>query len=242
VAAQLAGLTGVVLYEIDDYVNARAWLIAAETAAREAEDDTLRAWVLVKKALIPTYTGAPARVLELMGEGAHLVPHGSGVVAARVHANAARAHATLGNLIGFETSMATARRAFDQAPAEDRRGGVFCFTDKQLAFYTGTGYLRLGRPDATRDAVVHAMTLYQPSELMDPAIMRIDVATSHLQDNEVEAACRVGIEAMDVPEPYRSGSLLQRTVELRRELLGGHGNVPAVQDFDEHFHEWIRLT
>ena len=236
-AARLAGLTGVILHETNDHTNAKAWFAAADKAARESEDHQLRAWVLVKKALIPTYTGQPVAVLRLMDEAASLIPHGRGVVAARVYANAARAYAAMGSPNDFETSMDRARAALEQAPKEDRRGGVFCFTEKQLAFYTGTCYIRLEQPAAARAVIHDAIGLYRRTEVMDPAIMRIDIAVSHFQEGEIEEACRWALQAIDVPTRYRNGSLLQRTVELQ-QALRPHKDVALVREFNERFRHW----
>lgn len=125
VGAELATLVGIFAYE--DQARSRAWFHTAQRAAREAEDDTLEAWAVVKESLIPTYGGDPKEALALLGRAADLAGRSGSVVTAMVAASQARAHAILNDETTALKAVERAERALDHATADDRR--LFAFSD-----------------------------------------------------------------------------------------------------------------
>jgi transcriptional regulator with XRE-family HTH domain len=214
VGAELATLVGIFAYE--DQARSRAWFHTAQRAAREAEDNVLEAWVVVKESLIPTYGGDPNEALALLGRAASLTGRSSSVVTAMVAASQARAHAILNDELAALRAMERAEQALDQALAEERR--LFAFSDAQLAFYRTTCHVRLQRPDAAQ-AASQALELYGASpHYMDPTLVRFDLASWHLQRREVDGACQVGHQALAIPAEHRTGPVVQRGHDLLARL------------------------
>jgi transcriptional regulator with XRE-family HTH domain len=229
VGAKLATLLGIFAYE--DQARARAWFHVAQRAAREADDNVLGAWALVKESLLPTYSGDPREALALLGEGADLAGRSPSVVTAMVAASEARAHAIGRDEAAALAALERAEQALDRAAPGERR--LFAFSNAQLAFYRTSCHVRLDRPDADQ-AAAHALELYRASpHYMDPTLVRFDLATWYVQRGEVEEACHVGHEALVViPAAHRTGPVVQRTQELLRGL-GPYQATPAVRDFAE---------
>jgi len=228
VGAELATLVGIFAYE--DQARSRAWFHTAQRAAREAEDDTLEAWAVVKESLIPTYGGDPKEALALLGRAADLAGRSGSVVTAMVAASQARAHAILNDETTALKAVERAERALDHAPADDRR--LFAFSDAQLAFYRTTCHVRLERPDA-HQAASQALDLYGASpHYMDPTLVRFDLATWYLQRREVDGACQLGTQALAIPAEHRTGPVVQRGHDLLRKLEPYQAN-PAVRDLAE---------
>ncbi|URN05944.1 hypothetical protein LUW74_23320 [Actinomadura madurae] len=71
IAAQLSGLSGLIMINLGDHRLARSFFRTARTAADETGDRQLRAWVTVRESLVPMYYGDPPR-------GAAPGPQGAG--------------------------------------------------------------------------------------------------------------------------------------------------------------------
>ncbi len=228
VGAELATLVGIFAYE--DQARSRAWFHTAQRAAREAEDDILEAWAVVKESLIPTYGGDPKEALELLGRAASLTSRSGSVVTAMVAASQARAHAILKDEIAALKAIERAEWALDRATADDRR--LFAFSDAQLAFYRTTCHVRLDRPDADQ-AASEALGLYGASpHYMDPTLVRFDLANWYLQRREVDGACQLGHQALAIPAEHRTGPVVQRGHDLLQKLEPYQAN-PAARDLAE---------
>ncbi|MFE2847414.1 hypothetical protein ACFXKS_28495 [Streptomyces scopuliridis] len=58
-AAQLAGMTAIVLHDLGDRSEAKRWFATAGKAAAESGDRSLHAWVLARHAMVPINFGPP---------------------------------------------------------------------------------------------------------------------------------------------------------------------------------------
>jgi transcriptional regulator with XRE-family HTH domain/tetratricopeptide (TPR) repeat protein len=229
VGTQLASLLGIFAYE--DEPRARSWFHASQRAAQEAGDGELWAWALANESLIPGYGGNPQEALDLLHKAQRVLGRRPTVVAAMVMARTARAEATAGHAYACEAAMAQAEKILAKTTPEARE--QFSFADPQLAFYRTSCHLRLGQPGETQASGQRALRLYEATpHYMDPALVRFELASSYVQQREIEEACRVGRQALVLPVEHRTGPVVQRGHELRR-ALEPYRNLPAVRDFDE---------
>jgi transcriptional regulator with XRE-family HTH domain len=229
VGAQLASLLGIFAYESEP--RARSWFHASQRAAQEAGDGELWAWALANESLLPGYGGNPQEALDLLRKAQRVLGRRPTVVAAMVMARTARAEATLGHAYACEAAMVQAERILGQTSPEARE--QFSFADPQLAFYRTSCHLRLGQPGETQASGQRALALYEATpHYMDPTLVRFELASSYVQQREIEEACRVGSQALALPVEHRTGPVVQRGHELRR-ALEPYRTLPAVRDFDE---------
>ncbi|HEX2315383.1 MAG TPA: XRE family transcriptional regulator, partial [Thermomonospora sp.] len=91
IAAQLAGLSGLIMINLGDHRLARSFFRTASTAADETGDRALRAWVTVREALVPMYYGDPREALHLARKAQDLAGRAPSVAAAMAPAVEARA-------------------------------------------------------------------------------------------------------------------------------------------------------
>src|SRR6266542_3969827 len=97
----------------------------------------------------------------------------------------AKAYASLGNQNAAHDALAQARRVMKTATEEEIRPGPFGYTPAKHAFYEGTCYVRLARPDAALAASQRALTLYGSTKaFMEPTIARVDIAMAHHQKGD----------------------------------------------------------
>jgi hypothetical protein len=67
---------------------------------------------------------------------------------------------------------------------------------------------------------------------MDPTLVCFDLATWHLQRREVDGACQVGHQALEIPAEHRTGPVVQRGHNLLQQLESYQAN-PAARDLAE---------
>ncbi len=91
IAAQLSGLSGLIMINLGDHRLARSFFRTARTAADETGDRQLRAWVTVRESLVPMYYGDPREALHLARKAQDLAYRTPGVAAAMAPAVEARA-------------------------------------------------------------------------------------------------------------------------------------------------------
>jgi hypothetical protein len=229
-AAQLATVAGMTLFNLGNQQQARWAFRAAAEAADEAEDDLLGAWALASECIIPTYNGDPWGVLDLAHRGQRLAAAHQCVVIAKLAALEAKAHASLGNHPATQGALAQARRAMTSATSDEYRAGPFGFTPAKHAFYEGTCYVRLGRPDAALAASQRALTLYQSTgAFMEPTIARIDMAMAHQQKGDLDGVCHMSEQVAAIPRQFRTGPITARISEFLAGLHPRDRALPAVR-------------
>ncbi|WP_030171086.1 hypothetical protein [Spirillospora albida] len=240
IAAQLSGLSGLIMINLGDHRLARSFFRTARTAADETGDRQLRAWVTVREALVPMYYGDPREALHLARKAQDLAGRTPGVAAAMAPAVEARALGMLA-MRGRGDAAPSARRAlvrgrsvFDQLSKADTGDLVFGFTDRQMAFYEGDTFTSLGDHRHGDEVLSRALTLYAPTDRVDLTLVRLDRAMCRLHAGEPDAALHGGREAiLDLPEPHRSDILVHRARQIGAAVGAKHPDFPGLKDFYE---------
>ncbi|HEV7933564.1 MAG TPA: helix-turn-helix transcriptional regulator [Actinomadura sp.] len=239
-AAQLSGLSGLIMINLGDHRLARSFFRTARTAADETGDRPLRAWVTVREALVPMYYGDPREALHLARKAQDLAGRTPSVAAAMAPAVEARALGQLA-LRGRSDAAPSARRAlvrsravFDQLSKSHLSDLAFGFTQRQMAFYEGDTFTNLGDHQRGDEALSQALMLYPASERVDRTLVRLNRAICKLHAGDPDAALATGREAMmELPPEHRSDILVHQARQLGAAVVAKHGEMPAVKDFRE---------
>ncbi|GAA2599776.1 XRE family transcriptional regulator [Actinomadura fulvescens] len=240
IAAQLSGLSGLIMINLGDHRLARSFFRTARTAADETGDRQLRAWVTVREALVPMYYGDPREALHLARKAQDLAGRTPGVAAAMAPAVEARALGQLA-LRGRSDAAPSARRAlvrgrsvFDQLSKTQTSDLAFGFTDRQMAFYEGDTFTNLGDHQHGDQVLSHALTLYSATDWVDMTLVRLDRASCKLHAGHPEAALNAGRDAiLELPSEHRSDILVHRARQLGAAVNAKHGEIAALSDFYE---------
>src|SRR5690606_5644948 len=189
-AAQLAGLCGMIMIDLGDHRQARAFFRTARSAADETGDRALRAWVTAREALVPLYYGDPREALMLARKSRDLA--GQTPCAARAMAPVVEARA-LAMLSGPDSrkevvdqakrALARARNAFSHIKGQDREDMAFGYTEKQLYFYQGDVLTKLGQTLEADLILDQALHQYQ-DHILDQTLIRLDQAQCRLIEGE----------------------------------------------------------
>jgi transcriptional regulator with XRE-family HTH domain len=234
IAGHLAGLRAWLTFDLGDPTAAHIWYEAALKPAVEAQDEALAGWLLGGRSLIPSYSGDHAAALELVRRGQSHGSRGANVaVQAWLAALEARAHAGLGDAAAFRQAQDLANSAVDGAQPDERRHGMdYRYNRLDVAYYEGTSLVTLRQPDAAQPVLDAALAVQDPGHLKARSIVQLATATTYVQQREIDQACAVASQALDLPADQRIGPIAQRAQDLLVELELWRGR-PAVEDLRE---------
>jgi len=243
-AAQLAGLAGMIMINVGHQRLARSFFRTARTAADETGDRPLRAWVAVREALVPLYYGDPAEACALARAGAGLAGRNACVAATMAPVMEARALARVAARRGGTAKAQGLRRAsalldsaheaFDRQPATDHADTAFGYTERQLLFHEGDTLVTLAHHQGAEKALTRALRLYSAEEVLDRSLATLGLARCHLEADEPEAALRLSRETLfAVPREHRSEIMVRAARSLGDSVAGRHGEGLAVREYRE---------
>jgi transcriptional regulator with XRE-family HTH domain len=243
-AAQLAGLAGMIMIDVGHQRLARSFFRTARTAGDETGDRQLRAWIAVREALVPLYYGDPAEAVALARAGAGLAGRNVCVAAAMAPVIEARALARVAARRGGIAQPQALRRApslldgaheaLSRLPATDRGDTAFSYTERQLLFHEGDTLVTLAHHQGAEKALKHALRLYSTEEVLDRSLTTLGLARCRLEADEPEEALRISKETLfAVPREHRSEILVRAARSLGDSVAGRHGEVIAVREYRE---------
>jgi hypothetical protein len=242
-AAKLAGLSGMIMINMGDHRLARSFFRTGRTAADETGDRALRAWVTAREALVPLYYGDPQEALSLAKRSKDLAgqtPCAAQAMAPVVEARAlSMMHGTGKKDVVDQAKRALtrARAAFAQMNSEAQDDIAFGYTERQLYFHQGDALVRLGQPLEADLILEQALSKYEPSEWLDPTLIRFDRAKCRMLEGDVDEAVSMALKTISgLDDGYRSADIVRRrAIDLIKaaEQSPGGKDVPLLQDLKD---------
>jgi tetratricopeptide (TPR) repeat protein len=234
-AAEMAVLAGIFLSALGHQREARAWFHTAKLAADEAGDARLAGTAVVRAATVSLYYGSPAVALEQARQATTLLSSSGGASLVRAMVVEARALAKLGQQSGEARRLiGDAETTFGNLPDGEVSNTALGFTERQFWFTTGSAYTNLGLRTEAGQAQERALALYQPTEYLDPALIRLDQATCLLFAQQADAACELAtITIADSPEQHRSGLITHYGREFYSRLPSAIRTTPGARQLQE---------
>jgi hypothetical protein len=243
-AAQLAGLAGMIMIDAGDQRLARSFFRTARTAADETGDRHLRGWVTVRQALVPLYYGDPAEAMALAQASADLAGTGSCVAGVMARTVRARALSRLAARRSDAPPGRTAYRAMSllgqahdmlgQLTPADRGDTALGYTERQFLFHEGDAMIMLRKHSVAEKALARALNLYSPAEVLDRSLVALGLAHCRLQADEPEEALRLSRDMLlGLPREHRAEIVVREARSLCQTVAGQHGDFPAVREYEE---------
>jgi transcriptional regulator with XRE-family HTH domain len=243
-AAQLAGLAGMIMIDVGHQRLARSFFRTARTAGDETGDRQLRAWIAVREALVPLYYGDPAEAVAHARTGAGLAGRNVCVAAAMAPVIEARALARVAARRGGTAKpqglrrasalLDSAHEALSRLPATDRGDTAFGYTERQLLFHEGDTLVTLAHHQGAERALKHALRLYSTEEVLDRSLASLGLARCRLEADQPEEALRLSKETLlAVPREHRSEIMVRTARSLGDSVAGRHGEFTAVREYRE---------
>jgi tetratricopeptide (TPR) repeat protein len=236
IAGETAALAGWLAWDIEDRPAAAGYFRVGIEAAKEANDRALGAYLVGSSCVQPAYRERPyARLRRLQGR-----THGFARSDASPSTRAwlatleAEAHALAGDASNCLRAFDEAEAAMSRAGGEDesRRPRVAFFDRNYLAGERGVALARLGQPDAAQDVLAPALASLDPSVVKTRPRLLTALGTAHVQQGDVDRACKLGVEALGLAARQEVQPNLQDVRKLRLDLEPWRDS-QAVKDFDE---------
>jgi transcriptional regulator with XRE-family HTH domain len=231
--SEAAGFAGWLHWDMDDLGSARRYYGMAISAAREARDNVLGAYMTGSLAAFLADQGDTDDALSKVG-AAHqqLGADPPAIAAAWLSAVAALAHASAkderATYVALERSQVAAERQSGEAPAWP---WVFAFDPARVAAYRLACSVRLGRPATAIDAAKAAGPLLT-APTRQVALWQLDHADAHLQAGHVDHAFSLATGALATTPAQHSARIVNRA----RHLRSRHSDTKpcsAVRAFDD---------
>ncbi|SDG31022.1 hypothetical protein SAMN05421505_103134 [Sinosporangium album] len=238
--ARLAGLSGMVMINLGDHRMARSFFRTGRTAADETGDRALRAWVTAREALVPLYYGDPREALNLAKKSRDLAGQTACAAQAMAPVVEARALAMMAGagkkdvIDQAKRALSRARAAFTQMSADEQEDPTFGYTEKQLYFHQGDALVKLGDTIEADLSLQRALSKYDSSEWLDPALIQFDRAKCKLIEDEVEEALTIAKAAVDsLRTEYRTDIVMRRAYDLMKQIETRAAGAHELEQFQE---------
>jgi transcriptional regulator with XRE-family HTH domain len=237
--AEATLLAGWMSYDACHHGLAQRYFLQALRLAQDANDRRLAGSILSAMSHQATFLGrytqaATLARAALMG----ISPVATPTLRAQFHAMEARALARTGDVTACEAALNAATKALESRNNEDEPEWISYFDEAELAAETAHCFRDVNR---ARRAVSHAENAMSGSHVRSDFFATMVLADAHLRAGDVEEACRVALDALDLGEQLKSARCISYLAEFRRNLdLTGRNTV--TRDLAEQAREhrlWI---
>jgi tetratricopeptide (TPR) repeat protein len=228
-AAMLAGRMS--FFDLGRPSEAEPHYQTALVAAEGAGDRALRAVVLGNQSFIPRNSGDFEGAPHLLGQAKSLT---SDQPTVRSWATALEAMTYLWARQPAKSlaAMEEAEALLEQARPDDRPAWFDYYDPARLAGFNGLMRIRLGDPEAAQRTLDQAIAELPAEAAKQRACYLADQATVHAGTGEVEQACQLGSQALQILSEVEYATGVQRVRDLRASLRP-HRQHPAVAELTE---------
>ncbi|RBM16847.1 hypothetical protein DEH69_16060 [Streptomyces sp. PT12] len=229
-AAESTLLAGWMSYDACHHGLAQRYFLQALRLAQDGADRRLAGSILSAMSHQATFLGRYTEAATLaraarMGIARVATP----TLMAQFHAMEARALARTGDARACEMALAEATRALESRNNADEPEWITYFDEAELAAEAAHCFRDV---NSARQAVAHAQNAMSGSHIRSDFFATMVLADAHLRAGDVEEACRVALDALDLGEQLKSARCVSYLTEFR-EHLAHVGDTAATRDFQE---------
>ncbi|MXQ57535.1 hypothetical protein GSE51_07955 [Streptomyces sp. XHT-2] len=237
--AEATLLAGWMSYDACHHGLAQRYFLQALRLAQDANDRRLAGSILSAMSHQATFLGqytqaATLARAALMG----ISPVATPTLRAQFHAMEARALARTGDVAACEAALSAATRALESRNNEDEPEWISYFDEAELAAEAAHCFRDV---NSARRAVAHAENAMSGSHVRSDFFATMVLADAHLRAGDVEEACRVALDALDLGEQLKSARCISYLAEFRQNLSSA-GRSSAARELAEQAREhklWI---
>lgn len=218
----LAGISGDLYFDLDRKLVAANRLRAGATAAMEAENADLHAWILATQSIEPYFARRPAEAVRLLDQAEQLARCASSARRrAWIASLTARALAAVGDAEPAKAAIDGAQALLGQV-VEPASGNDFV-DQPRLDGMSGTTLLLLRDARAAASLIGRALTTRAAGDAKGKALLTLDLASCRVIEGEPDEAARLAENALSVAEGTMVVPIVARATQLRVELTPWEG-------------------
>ncbi|MFE2737346.1 hypothetical protein [Streptomyces sp. NPDC059349] len=215
-AAEATLLAGWMSYDACRHGLAQRYFLQALRLAQDANDRRLAGSILSAMSHQATFLGRYAQAATLaraalMGISLVATP----TLRAQFHAMEARALARTGDVRACEAALSAATKALESRNTDDEPEWISYFDEAELAAEAAHCFRDV---NSARQAVAHAENAMSGNHVRSDFFATMVLADAHLRAGDVEEACRVALDALDLGEQLKSARCVSYLTEFRQSL------------------------
>ncbi len=237
-AAELTRLAGWMAYDLEQHGLAQRYLIQALRLAREADNYALGGEILAGMSHQAVYLHRPDDALDL-ARAAYESATKAGLPALASESLIMQAHALA---IDNEPSacgkaLNAAERAFEHSNTSDTPQWLSYFDEAYIAAKFGHCFRELGQGDRA-EYFAHRSLNMVDGYVRGRTFNVVLLANAHLQQQDLDQACAIGNQALDLASGLQSARTVRYIRDLRRRM-SKFSKEPVVSDFQARAHELL---
>jgi tetratricopeptide (TPR) repeat protein len=220
IASNTAQILGEVYFDMGETKTAETYYTLAIELAHEVDNHALKAIALGRTGFLSIYNGKYEKALPTLREAFSLA---EGTTTGKTKAWIAMMEAeTLSNLKRKNACFSMLEKTesvFEQDRIPDGADKHWTgFTQSTMAGYKGICYMRLELPTNAQPLLNAALEALPPGPTRRKALVLSDLATTYVQQKEVEKACEVATQALLCAAQTKSSRALTRIQEFQKRL------------------------
>jgi hypothetical protein len=237
-AAELTRLAGWMAYDLEQHGLAQRYLIQALRLAREADDHGLGGEILAGMSHQAVYLARADDALDL-ARAAHQSAAQAGLPALAAEALIMQAHALaiVNEAAACGKALNAAEETFDHCNVIDSPPWLRYFDEAYMAAKFGHCFRELGQGDKAEQFARRSLDMvdgYVRGRVFNIVLL----ANAHLQQRNLDEACVVGNQALDLGSGLQSARTIRYIRDLRHRM-SKFDKEPAVSDFQSRAHELL---
>ncbi|MFF4346302.1 hypothetical protein [Streptomyces sp. NPDC001530] len=240
--AEATLLAGWMSYDTCHHGLAQRYFLQALRLAQDANDRRLAGSVLSamshQATFLGRYTeGATLARAALMG----ISPVATPTLRAQFHAMEARALARTGDTRACELALAAATQALESRNSDDEPEWISYFDEVELAAEAAHCFRDV---NSARQSVTHASNAMSGNHVRSDFFATMVLADAHFRAGDLEEACHVALDALDLGEQLKSARCVSYLAEFRQHLSRAEDN-NVVRDFQDQAREhrlWVAAS
>ncbi|MFH9348312.1 helix-turn-helix domain-containing protein [Kitasatospora sp. NPDC017646] len=225
ILAAVSGLLGLAHHDLGDRAKSDAHFHLGAVAASEGEADDLTAWLLTMQSIVEYTAGRRDTAAVLLQQASVHAETAAPRRRAWVTANLARALAAAGDRTGALASLDQAAHHLDLA--DEPVGGLDFFTAPRLDGLAGEAYTHLGEHEAADNLLQTAISRRAVADVKGRAVLTLDLAEVRLAQGNLDAACALAHEALDIADGSVVQPIVLRARAFQRSLAPWSGVRPV---------------
>jgi microcompartment protein CcmL/EutN len=232
--AEATLLAGWMSYDACHHGLAQRYFLQALRLAQDANDRRLAGSILSAMSHQATFLGrytqaATLARAALMG----ISPVATPTLRAQFHAMEARALARTGDVAACQAALSAAMKSLESRNRDDEPEWITYFDEAELAAEAAHCFRDV---NSARQAVAYAENAMSGTHVRSDFFATMVLADAHLRAGDVEEACRVALDALDLGEQLKSARCVSYLAEFRQGLVAA-GDSRDVKAFTEQVRE-----
>ncbi|MFG2353740.1 hypothetical protein [Streptomyces sp. NPDC048521] len=237
--AEATLLAGWMSYDACHHGLAQRYFLQALRLAQDANDRRLAGSILSAMSHQATFLGrytqaATLARAALMG----ISPVATPTLRAQFHAMEARALARTGDVAACQAALSAAMKSLEGRNRDDEPEWITYFDEAELAAEAAHCFRDV---NSARQAVAHAENAMSGTHVRSDFFATMVLADAHLRAGDVEEACRVALDALDLGEQLKSARCVSYLAEFRQGLaaVGSSADVKAFTEQVREHRLWV---